>query len=141
MAIAGALSGAAGSLYYLAGNTEFYWNTYQTLPAAGFNGIAVALLAVNNPIAVIFTGCFMSILDIAGMQLTNLTAYNEYITDVIIAVIVYMAAFSLLIKMWVSGRKKKKPALTEAPAEPTAENAPQDETAAASAADGKEAQE
>ena len=101
----------------------------------------MALLAVNNPIAVIFTGCFMSILDIAGMQLTNLTAYNEYITDVIIAVIVYMAAFSLLIKMWVSGRKKKKPALTEAPAEPTAENAPQDETAAASAADGKEAQE
>ena len=141
MAIAGALSGAAGSLYYLAGNTEFYWNTYQTLPAAGFNGIAVALLAVNNPIAVIFTGCFMSILDIAGMQLTNLTAYNEYITDVIIAVIVYMAAFSLLIKMWVSGRKKKKPAQTEAPAEPTAESAPQDETAAASAADGKEAQE
>ena len=60
MAIAGALAGAAGSLYYLSGNTEFFWTTYQTLPAAGFNGIAVALLAVNNPIAVIFTGGFMS---------------------------------------------------------------------------------
>ena len=143
MAIAGALAGAAGSLYYLAGNTEFYWNTYQTLPAAGFNGIAVALLAVNNPIAVIFTGCFMSILDIAGMQITNLTAYNEYITDVIIAVIVYMAAFSLVIKMWISGRKKKKPAHTET-AESTAEPAvPQDETGAGvlPAAEGKEAQE
>ena len=32
MAIAGALSGAAASLYYLSGNTEFFWSTYQTLP-------------------------------------------------------------------------------------------------------------
>ena len=107
MAIAGCLAGAAGSLYYLSGNTEFFWSTYQSLPAAGFNGIPVALLAVNNPIAVIFTGLFMSMLDIAGLQLTNLTAYNEYITDVIIAVIVYLSAFSLMIKMWLGGRQKK----------------------------------
>ncbi len=109
MALAGALAGTAGSLYYLSGNTEFFWNTYQSLPAAGFNGIAVALLAVNNPIAVIFTGCFMSMLNIAGLQLANLTAYNEYITDVIIAVIVYLSAFSLVIKLWLGGRKKKAP--------------------------------
>ena len=123
MAIAGALAGAAGSLYYLSGNTEFFWTTYQSLPAAGFNGIAVALLAVNNPIAVIFTGCFMSILDIAGLQITNLTVYNENITDVIIAVIVYMAAFSLIIKMWIAERQKKRAKKAEqaAPAAPAAE--------------------
>ena len=108
MAIAGALAGAAGTLYYLSGNTEFYWNTYQSLPAAGFNGIPVALLAVSNPIGVEFTGMFMSMLSIAGLQLTSLTAYNEYITDVIIAVIVYLSAFSLLIKNWLSGRQKNK---------------------------------
>ena len=73
----------------------------------GFNGIPVALLAVNNPIAVIFTGIFMAMLDIVGLQLTNLTAYNEYITDVIISVIVYLSAFSLLIQMMLTGRKKK----------------------------------
>ena len=108
MAIAGALAGAAGTLYYLSGNTEFYWNTYQSLPTAGFNGIPVALLAVSNPIGVVFTGMFMSMLSIAGLQLTSLTAYNEYITDVIIAVIVYLSAFSLLIKNWLSGRQKNK---------------------------------
>ena len=70
-------------MYYLSGNTEFYWSTYQSLPSTGFNGIPVALLAVNNPIGVIFTGCFMSMLDISGLQLTNLTAYNEYITDAV----------------------------------------------------------
>lgn len=109
MAIAGALSGAGAALYWLSGNTEFFWSTYQSLPSAGFNGIPVALLAVNNPIGVIFSGLFMSMLNIVGQQLTNLTAYNEYITDVIIAVIVYLSAFSLVIRMWLSGRKKNKP--------------------------------
>ena len=107
MASAGALAGAGASLYWLSGNTEFYWTTYQALPAAGFNGIPVALLAVNNPIAVIFTGIFMAMLDIVGQQLTGLTAYNEYITDVIISVIVYLSAFSLVIRLWLTGRKKK----------------------------------
>ena len=107
MAMAGAMAGTAGSLYALSGNTEFFWTTYQSLPAVGFTGIAVALLAVNNPIGVIFSGIFMSYLNINGQQLTNLTAYNEYITDVIIAVIVYLSAFSLIIKTWL-GRKAKK---------------------------------
>ena len=106
MAIAGGLAGAGAALYYLAGNTEFFWSTYQSLPAVGFNGIPVALLAVNNPIGVIFSGLFMSMLDIIGLQLTNLTAYNEYITDVIIAVIVYLSAFSLVIRMLIASRKK-----------------------------------
>ena len=113
MAIAGALAGAGAALYYLSGNTEFYWSTYQSLPAVGFNGIPVALLALNNPIAVIFAGIFMAMLKIVGQQLTNLTAYNEYITDVIIAVIVYLSAFSLVIRMMLSGRKKKKIAVAD----------------------------
>ena len=113
MAIAGALAGAGAALYYLSGNTEFYWSTYQSLPAVGFNGIPVALLALNNPIAVIFAGVFMAMLKIVGQQLTNLTAYNEYITDVIIAVIVYLSAFSLVIRMMLSGRKKKKIAVAD----------------------------
>lgn len=108
MAIAGALSGAAGALYYLSGNTEFFWNTYQSLPAEGFNGIPVALLANCHPIGVIFAGIFMSFLDINGLQLTNLTNYNEYITGVIIAAIVYLSAFSLVIKMWIGSIQKKR---------------------------------
>ena len=121
MAIAGALSGAGAALYYLSGNTEFYWQTYQSLPATGFNGIPVALLAANNPIGVIFTGIFMSMLDISGQQLTSLTPYNEYLTDVIIAVIVYLSAFSLVIKMLITGRKKRRAAERAAT---TAEPAP-----------------
>lgn len=118
MAIAGSMAGAAGALYWLSGNTEFYWSTYQSLPAVGFNGIPVALLAANHPVGVIFAGMFMSMLDISGLQITNLTAYNEYITDVIISVIVYLSAFSLVIKLWLSGRHKK-PSRHAEPAAPS----------------------
>ena len=113
MAIAGALAAGGASLYWLSGNTEFFWSTYQALPAAGFNGIPVALLAVNNPIGVVFAGVFMAMLDIVGQNLTGFTAYNEYITDVIIAVIVYLSAFSLVIQMLLTRRSKKKAAPKE----------------------------
>ena len=115
MAIAGGLSGGGAALYWLSGNTEFFWSTYQALPAIGFNGIPVALLAINDPIAVIFSGIFMSMLNIVGQQLTGFTAYNEYITDVIIAVIVYLSAFSLVIRMLLS---RKHRTATNANAEP-----------------------
>ena len=107
MMIAGALAAGGASLYYLSGNTEFFWSTYMSLPAEGFNGIPVALLAANNPIAVIFSGVFLSMLNIVGMQLKALTAYNEYIADIIIAIIVYLSAFSMFIKQIINGRKKK----------------------------------
>ena len=106
MAIAGALSGGGAALYWLSGNTEFFWSTYQALPAIGFNGIPVALLAINNPIGVIFSGIFMSMLNVVGQQLTGFTAYNEYITDVIIAVIVYLSAFSLVIRMLLTRKQR-----------------------------------
>ena len=106
MALAGCLAGGGAALYWLSGNTEFYWSTYQSLPSIGFNGIPVALLAVSNPIGVIFTAIFMAMLDIVGQQLTGLTAYNEYITDVIISVIVYLSAFSLVIRMLLTGKPK-----------------------------------
>ena len=50
----------------------------------------------------------MSMLNVAGTQLKSLTAYNEYISDIIIAIIVYLSAFSMLIKQMLNGRDKKK---------------------------------
>lgn len=108
MAIAGALAGCGASLYYLSGNTEFAWSTYQSLPAVGFNGIPVALLAFNNPIGIVFASCFMAYLDVAGMQIKYMTSYNEYITSIISSVIVYFSAFSLFIQQLLSGKVKFK---------------------------------
>ena len=67
-----------------------------------------ALLAANHPIGVIFAGVFMSMLNVAGLQLKYLTAYNEYIADIIIATIVYLSAFSMFIKTMLNSKKKNK---------------------------------
>ena len=70
--------------------------------------IPVALLAANNPLGVIFSAMFMSLLEISGQMLKTFTPYNEYITDVIISAIVYLSAFSLVIKLWLGNRLKGK---------------------------------
>ena len=138
MALAGALAGAGAALYWLSGSTEFHWQTYLSLPSEGFTGIAVALLGSCNPIGNIFTGMFMSTLNVAGSKLSFFTEYNEYITDVIIAVIVYLSAFSLLIKMWLTKRFKKAEDKRIPDVVYTSKNTPGDEPAPVHGKKGKE---
>lgn len=107
MAIAGALSGIGAALYYLQGDIEFFWNTSMTLPNEGFNGIPVALLAICNPIGTVFAGLFMTYLTISGNQLSAFTPYNEYMASIIVAVIVYLSAFSLFFKGLLDKKKKR----------------------------------
>lgn len=126
MTIAGALSGIGAGLYYLSGVAEWNPQVSTALPAMGFNGIPVALLALSNPIGVIFAALFVSHITVGGGYLPT-KYFQPEIADVIIAVIIYLCAFVMLFKgvviNAVSGRKKKK-----------AENAPTD-----SDTDGKEA--
>lgn len=108
MAIAGGLAALGGSLYYLNPRIEFKFSSaYGSLPNYGFNGIPVALLASNNPIAVIFTGIFLRYLAQGGDNLTSAN-YNRYIADIIVALIIYFAGFSKLIRDFITARLKKK---------------------------------
>ncbi len=110
MAIAGGLAALGASLYYLNGGAELAWNTYSKLPDTGFNGIPVALLASNNPLGVIFSSVFLRFIDKGGYNLAGFTAYNEYVSDLIIAVIIYFAGFAKLIQDLLSRRRKGKAA-------------------------------
>ncbi|MBQ8504846.1 MAG: ABC transporter permease [Clostridia bacterium] len=123
MGIAGALAAAGASLYFLSGHTEYAWTNNMSLPAEGFNGIPVALLAYNNPIGTIFASMFMAYINIAGEQIRGATAYNKYISDLIVAIIIYLSAFSLLFKDILSGKifaKKKAQEVAPATAETVA---------------------
>lgn len=118
MAIAGGLAAIGASLYFLNGGAELAWNTYGKLPDNGFNGIPVALLASNNPLGVIFSSVFLRYIDKGGYNLAGFTAYNEYVSDLIIAVIIYFAGFSKLIKDLLSKRRATKTAAVAAVAKP-----------------------
>ena len=113
MAIAGGLAAGGAALWCLNGYQDFGWNTYLSLPADGFNGIPVALLASNNPIGVIFSSIFLRYISMGGSNLSAQTPFNEYVSELIVAMIIYFSGFSKFIKDFAAaraGRSKNSPA-------------------------------
>jgi len=106
MVISGALAGLGGALLYLAGSGKSI-HVVDMLAQEGFNGIPVALLGLNNPIGIIFSGLFVAYLNVGGF---NMQLYNfvPQIIEIIIAVIIYFSAFALLVKGFLYSLKKRK---------------------------------
>ncbi len=94
MVIAGALAGIGGGIYYLAGTGQYVIE--KTLLAMGFNGIPVALLATSDPLGTIFAALFISYIQVGGDAMQP--EFAKETIDIIIAVIIYLSAFSLLMK-------------------------------------------
>jgi len=106
--IAGALAGMGAALYYLNPNIEYrFVSQYSGLPAYGFNGIASAFLANCNPIGVVFSSLFIRFLNMGGDYLVKV-GFNRYVADIVVAVIIYMAGFTRIIREWLNGRLSKK---------------------------------
>lgn len=94
MVIAGALAGVGGGIYYLSGTAQF--TLVKSLLGMGFNGIPVALLASSNPIGTIFSALFISYIQVGGDAMQP--EFAKEMIDIIIAVIIYLSAFSLLMR-------------------------------------------
>jgi simple sugar transport system permease protein len=101
MAIAGGLAGLGGAFYILAPATiagsSMTYEPINIIAANGFNGIAVALLGNSSPIGIIFSAIFISHIQRGG-TLTSLYGYKPEIIDIVIAIIIYFSAFSMLMK-------------------------------------------
>jgi len=96
MAASGALAGLGGALHYLSDPGQSL-KVLETLASEGFNGIPAALLAHNHPIGIVFSGLFIGCLRVGGF---GTQAYNfaSQVVDMIISVIIYFSAFSLLAR-------------------------------------------
>ena len=106
MMIAGALAGLGGAFCILAptsmiGSSVTY-EPINVIAANGFNGIAVALLGNSSPVGIIFSAIFVSYIQRGG-TLSALHGFKPEIIDIVIAVIIYFASFSMLM----SGTVKK----------------------------------
>ena len=97
MTISGSLAGIGAGLYYLSGASEWNPQVSTALPAIGFNGIPVALLALSNPIGVVFAAIFVAHISVGGAYLPT-KYYQPEIADLIVAVIIYLCAFVMLFK-------------------------------------------
>jgi simple sugar transport system permease protein len=104
MVIAGAFAGAGGALYYLSGTAQYVIE--KVLLGMGFNGIPVALLASSNPIGIIFSALFISYIQVGGDALQP--EFAKEIIDIIIAAIIYLSAFSLLMREIITTLMERK---------------------------------
>lgn len=104
MTIAGALAGIGGGMYYLSGIANY--TIERSVNIMGFNGIPVALIASSHPIGTIFSAFFISYIQIGGDAMQP--EFSTEIINIIISIIIYMSAFSVLFKTFISKRLKKK---------------------------------
>ena len=116
MTIAGALAGIGAGLFYLSGSKEWEPLVSTALPAAGFNGISVALLASSNPIGCIFSALFISHITVGGGFMFAKLFPSE-VADIISGVVIYLCAFSLLFRNALIKLFTKKPKAVAKPAE------------------------
>ena len=105
MAIAGLLSGLAGAIQVM-GVTH----NITILPMTegyGFDGIAVALIANNNPIGIIFSGLLFGGLKYGGTKMQMIGAPSEVI-NIVIGSIVYFIALSSALRIGFMKFKNRK---------------------------------
>ena len=112
MTIAGALAGLGAGPFYLSGSKEWEPLVSTSLPATGFNGISVALLASSNPIGCIFSAIFISHITVGG-GFMDAGIFPSEVSSIISGVVIYLCAFSLLFRSGIRkffAREPKKAA-------------------------------
>lgn len=102
-----------GILCSLGGVTQLLGYTYalpqlSAMENFGFDGLAVSLLASNNPIGCIFTGLFFGGLKYAGSNLQRVMGVPSEIINIIIGVIVLFTAIPLVFKIISAKHKRRK---------------------------------
>lgn len=101
MTISGALAGLAAACYYLTGIENYV--KASSLPATGFNGIAVAFLGGLHPIGVLFAGYFIEHITVGGSTLDT-NYYNPQVADLMVSIIIYLCAFVLFMRLFIKRR-------------------------------------
>lgn len=107
MAIAGALAGLGGSLFYLAGLEQWSVQASSSLPGVPWNGIVVAFISQLSPFAAIFVSIFISFIAQGSVAMSQSIFPAEF-GDLITGIIVYLSGLSSVIMMFLTNRKKKK---------------------------------
>ncbi len=105
MVIAGALAGLGAGLLYLTG-IEDWETTISSVPAMGFNGIAVAFLGGLSPLGSILSAFFIQYITTGGGNV-DLQVYCSQISSLISSLIIYLCAFVAFFKFYLQNRIRK----------------------------------
>jgi simple sugar transport system permease protein len=102
MFISGALAGLGAGMLYLTDITSWE-TTCASVPAMGFNGIAVAFLGGLNPIGSILSSFFIQYITTGG-GFVDLQVYSSQISDLISSLIIYLCAFVGFFRFFIQKR-------------------------------------
>lgn len=102
MMIAGALAGLGAGLLYLTG-IEDWETTIASVPAMGFNGIAVAFLGGLSPLGSILSAFFIQYITFGGGNV-DLQVYCSQISSLISSLIIYLCAFVAFFRFYLQNR-------------------------------------
>ena len=105
MMIAGALAGMGAGLLYLTGIEEWE-TTIASVPAMGFNGIAVAFLGGLSPLGSILSAFFIQYITFGGGNV-DLQVYCSQISSLISSLIIYLCAFVAFFKFFIQARIRR----------------------------------
>lgn len=94
MAISGGIAGLGGALQTL--GVGHYVSLMPTSPGYGFDGIAVALIAANNPLATLPAGILFGGMEYGGSKLTSFIGAPSEIIDITLGIIVFFIAMPKL---------------------------------------------
>ena len=112
MLISGALAGLGAGLLYLTGIEEWE-TTISSVPAMGFNGIAVAFLGGLSPIGSILSAFFIQYINFGGGNV-DLQVYCSQISSLISSLIIYLCAFVAFFKHFIQVYLRKRQEKQEA---------------------------
>ena len=105
MMIAGSLAGMGAGLLYLTGIEEWE-TTIASVPAMGFNGIAVAFLGGLSPLGSILSAFFIQYITFGGGNV-DLQVYCSQISSLISSLIIYLCAFVAFFKFFIQARIRR----------------------------------
>ncbi len=102
----------AGFLASMSGITQVLGldhKMFENLNAGyGWNGIAVALLAGNTPIGVIFTALLWGVLDAGGQYMVRTVQTSNAIVEIIKGTILFLVLAKYLVKALITWNSKKR---------------------------------
>ncbi|QVK19586.1 ABC transporter permease [Mycoplasmatota bacterium] len=102
--ISGGIAGLAGASYYIGFVDHIQ---IGVLPTLGFDGIAVSLLGLNTPFGVLLSAGLFGLLRNGGDYINALYNMPKQFVDILVSLIIYFAAASLLIRSFLHKLSKR----------------------------------
>lgn len=106
MLISGGLAGLGGAIHGLGTFGNLF--TQSGLPTAGFNGIAVALLGLGNPIGIFFSSILFGVLEIGAGFLPNGAGVPDEMASIVTAAIIFFVGANYIIRFFMNKLNNKK---------------------------------